>query len=89
MINRLMHYKNLPNNEKIYYLQNSLTDFEQYYNQACAARQKITDFIEMTQAKAKEQMNNGGDVNHQKREGETKDQISQPGDDQKVLDSIQ
>jgi tRNA A37 threonylcarbamoyladenosine synthetase subunit TsaC/SUA5/YrdC len=46
MINRLMHYKNLPNNEKIYYLQNSLTDFEQYFNQANMARQKITEFIE-------------------------------------------
>ena len=45
MINRLMHYKNLPNNEKIYYLQNSLTDFEQYFNQASLAKQKITDFI--------------------------------------------
>jgi hypothetical protein len=41
-----MHYKNLPNNEKIYYLQNSLTDFEQYFNQANMARQKITEFIE-------------------------------------------
>jgi hypothetical protein len=34
MINRLMHYKNLPNNEKIFYLTSSLQDFEQYYNQA-------------------------------------------------------
>lgn len=46
MINRLMKYKNLPNNEKIYYLQQSLVDFNQYYQQAQMARQKIQDFIE-------------------------------------------
>lgn len=46
MINRLIKYKGLPNNEKIYYLQQSLQDFDQYFKQAQQAKQKITDFIE-------------------------------------------
>jgi hypothetical protein len=54
MINRLMHYKNLPNNEKIYYLQQSLSDFENYFNQANMARQKINDFIDKSHVFLKE-----------------------------------
>ncbi len=46
MINRLMHFKNLSNNEKILYLQSSLQDFEQYYEQAIMARHKIQNFID-------------------------------------------
>lgn len=63
MINRLMHFKNLTNNEKIIYLHQSLQDFEQYYEQAYIARQKIQNFINNLQhepPQIKEPPVNGG-----------------------------
>ncbi|CDW77178.1 UNKNOWN [Stylonychia lemnae] len=87
MINRLMKYKNLPNNEKIYYLQQSLQDFDQYYQQANLARQKIADFVGKNQPNQKEQIN--GDGNHQQKEQELYQAQNQILEDNKINDLIQ